>query len=54
MEPDVISFVIGWPAFGEIRNRSIGRLASAMKMAGNVESLRKKTDRKKAQRLANE
>ena len=33
MARDVISFVIGWPAFGDIRNRIIGQLVSAMKMA---------------------
>ena len=35
MALDVISFVIGWPAFGDIRNRSIGELVSAMKMVGS-------------------
>ena len=33
MALDVISFVIGWPALGDIRNRIIGQLVSAMKMA---------------------
>ena len=33
---DVISFVIRWPAFGNTRNRSIGQLVSAVKMAGSV------------------
>jgi hypothetical protein len=31
--PDVISFVIGLRAFGNIRNRSIGQFFSMMKMA---------------------
>ena len=53
MALDVISIAIGWPAFGDIRNRSIGQLVSAMKMAGSVGST-KETDRKKAQRLADE
>ena len=32
MALDVISIVIGWPAFGDIRGRSIGKLVSATKM----------------------
>ena len=46
MALDVISFVIRWPAFGDIRNRRIGQLVSAVKMAGSVESERKKQHRK--------
>ena len=38
MALDVISFVIGWPAFGDIRNRSIGQLVSVMKMGGSAGS----------------
>ena len=54
MALDVISFVIRWSAFGNTRNRSIGQLVSAMKMAGSVRISTKETDRKKAQRLADE
>jgi hypothetical protein len=41
MELDVISFVIGWRAFGDIRNRSFGQLVSVMKMAGSAGSQRR-------------
>jgi hypothetical protein len=37
MALDVTS-IIGWPACGGIRNRSIGRLVSGMKMAGSAGS----------------
>ena len=30
MALDVISIVIGWPEFGDIRNRSIGQLVSVI------------------------
>jgi hypothetical protein len=52
-KPDVISFVIRWPAFGNTRNRSIGQPVSAMKMEATSDH-QKETDRKKAQRLADE
>jgi hypothetical protein len=42
MALDVISIVIGWPAFGDIRNRSIGQLVSVMKMAGSAGLQRKR------------
>jgi len=42
MEPHVISFVIGWRAFGDIRNRSIGQPVFVMKMAGSAGSQRKR------------
>jgi hypothetical protein len=40
MALDVISFVIGWPAFGDIRNRSIGQPVFVMKMAGSADGKR--------------
>jgi hypothetical protein len=47
MELDVISFVIRWPAFGDIWNRSIGQLVSAMKWQAASDQY-EETDRKKA------
>ena len=37
-----LSIVIGWPALGDVRNRSIGQFVSAMKRAGSGGSQRKR------------
>ena len=50
MEPDVISIVIGWPVFGDIRSRSIGQLVFVTKAADSAGSRRKKRTKRRRSR----
>jgi hypothetical protein len=54
MALDVISIVIGWPVFGDIRSRGIGQLVSVMKRAGSAGSQRKRQTGKKALKIEEE